>query len=163
MGTYAEALTEFYNGEVTGEAIYSNLLSWAKDEDQRLKLAAILQLETETKAWLRPYLLAKGLSIEERAEDREKGAGIAAQVKALDWTQLMAVTKNAIEKQLVPFYQSFADAAKARGKADEEAVCLYMVEHERAQGVFAERELAGKTRREALEPITRQLKFPLPV
>jgi len=85
MRSYAEALTEFYGGEVTGEAIYSNLLGWAENEDQRLKLATILQLETETKAWLRPHLLAQNLSVEERAADREKGAGIAAQVKPLSW------------------------------------------------------------------------------
>jgi hypothetical protein len=162
MRTYAEALTEFYSGEVTGEAIYSNLLGWAASEDQRLKLATILQLETETKAWLRPYLLAQGISVEERAADREKGAGIAAQVKPLSWPQLMKGTINALETQLIPFYQSFADAAKARGSLDEEQVCLHMVEHERAQLEFARRELAGDSRKRALAPIMQQLRYPIP-
>lgn len=163
MTTYAEALAEFYNGEVTGEAIYSNLLSWAKNDDQRLKLATLLQLETETKAWLRPYLVAQGISVAERAEDRSKGAGVAEQVKPLTWTQLMTGTIRALETQIIPFYESFADAAKARSKADEESVCRYMVEHERAQLEFARRELAGEPAKVALEPVLRQLRFPLSV
>lgn len=163
MRSYSEALTEFYNGEVTGEAIYSTLLGWADDNDRRLKLATILQLETETKAWLRPHLIAQELSVEERPRDREKGAEIAAQVKPLTWRQLMAGTIRALETQLIPFYQSFADAAKARGRSDEEAVCLHMVEHERVQLEFARRELAGDSRERALEPLMRQLRYPIPV
>src|SRR5262249_46623852 len=66
-----------------------------------------------------------------------------------------------IGEQAVPPYQAFADAAKARGAADEEAVCVYMVEHEKAQVEFARRELAGAGADEALEPIVRFLRYPL--
>jgi len=75
----------------------------------------------------------------------------------------MKGTINALETQIIPFYQSFADAAKARGSAEEERVCLHMVEHERAQLEFARRELAGDGRERALEPVMRQLHYPIPV
>jgi hypothetical protein len=61
----------------------------------------------------------------------------------------------------VPLYQSFADAARARGEAEEEAVCLYMVEHEKALVEFARRELAGASLVQSLEPVQKFLKYPI--
>src|SRR5262249_39365165 len=87
MGTYAEALAEYYNGEVLGEAAYSSMLSAAKTDDQRLKLATLLQLETETKAWLRPHVLAHGVSCVERTEDRERGTRLVAAFASMSWTE----------------------------------------------------------------------------
>src|SRR5262249_32174159 len=37
MASYAQALLEFYSGEVLGEAIYSALVSAARSDDERLK------------------------------------------------------------------------------------------------------------------------------
>lgn len=161
MASYAEALAEFYNGEVLGEAIYSGLLSAARNDPERLKWSTLLQLETETKAWLRAPMVARGVSIVEQAADRDKGNAIAEQLKALPWAALMQAMHDAIANQFVPRYQSHAEAARARGAADEEAVCRYMVEHEKAQVEFARRELAGADIDQALEPVVKFLKYPL--
>jgi len=77
------------------------------------------------------------------------------------WTQRMQALHDGISGRFVPLYQGFADAAKARGAPDEEAVCVYMVEHEKAQVEFARRELAGASIDQSLEPIARFLKHPL--
>ncbi len=64
-GTYRfhDGLVEFYRGEVIGEAIYSALIEATNDSVERLKLAHLLQLETETKAWLRPHLIRSCLGV----------------------------------------------------------------------------------------------------
>jgi hypothetical protein len=161
MTSYAEALREFYSGEVLGEALYSALLGSARDDDQRLKMTTLLQLETETKAWLRTHMLAHGVSCEEQAADREKGSALAALFKPLPWSSQMQMLRDLVVNQVVPLYQSYADAAQMRGNADETAVCLYMVEHEKAQVQFAERELAGENMDRSLEPLAKYLKYPL--
>lgn len=161
MSTFEEALHAFYNGEVLGEAAYSGMLAHAQDPEQRLKLGTLLQLETETKAWLRAPMVAHSVGIEERPEDRQEGQAIADQSNPIPWKAQMQFLQDAISTQFVPAYQAFADAAKARGAADEEAVCVYMVEHEKAQVEFARRELAGASMDEALAPIVKFLKYPL--
>jgi hypothetical protein len=161
MSSFEEALHTFYNGEVAGEAAYSAMLAHAHDPGLRLKLGTLLQLETETKAWLRAPMVSHGVGIEERAEDRQQAQAIADQFSSMPWEAQMQGLCDFLSEQVVPTYQAFADAAKARGAADEEAVCVYMVEHEKAQVEFARRELAGASIDEALEPIVRFLRYPL--
>ena len=159
MASYAEALLDFYSNEVLGEAIYSALLAAAQTEDARLKWGTLLQLETETKAWLRAPMVAAGVSIVEQTADREKGIATAEALKALPWTVQLQGLRDALEGEFIPRYRGHADAARARGARAEEAVCAYMVEHEKAQVEFAKRELAGLS--SSLEPLEKFLKYPL--
>jgi hypothetical protein len=161
MASHAEALAEFYRGEVLGEAFYSTLLGAARSDDERLKWGTLLQLETETKAWLRAPMVAGGVSIAEPAADRDNGIAVAERFKALPWAVQMQALRDAISSDFIPRYQGYADAARARGARDQEAVCLYMVEHEKAQVEFAERELAGAGSDRSLEPIVKFLKYPI--
>jgi len=73
MASFADALRAFYNGEVLGEAAYSALVASAQDAEERLKWSTLLQLETETKAWLRAPMVARGMGVEERMDDRHEG------------------------------------------------------------------------------------------
>ena len=160
MSSYAQALLDFYRGEVLGEAVYSALLESARNHDERLKLGTLLQLETETKAWLRAPMVAHGVSLEEPLAARAEGIEIAKQIKSQSWSELMETLRHVVAKDFIPRYQSYADAAKARNRADEEKVCLYMVEHEKSQVEFAQRELAGLDMDRSLEPLVRFLKYP---
>jgi len=159
MVTYAETLAEFYNGEVLGETVYSALLSSCQTDEQRLKLATLLQLETETKAWLRPHALKYGVSVEERAADREEGARIAGQLKALAWPDLWKVLHGALSKQVLPRFRLLEGEARARGLAHERALCRYMIEHEESQIEFARREIEGADVATCLEPVVKHLKY----
>jgi len=161
MSTYAEALLDFYAVEVQGEAVYSALHGAAKTDAERLRWATLLQLETETKAWLRAPMLANGVSIAEPTEERDKGVALARPLGALPWAVQMQALREAIRGDFIPRYQAHAEAARERGAGDEEAVCRYMVEHERAQLEFAERELAGASSDRSLEPLVKLLRYPL--
>ena len=72
---YGEGLRMFYDGEVLGETIYSAMLAGADDSVERLKLSHLLQLETETKAWLRPHLMSAGVCVVEPPAVREQRLG----------------------------------------------------------------------------------------
>jgi hypothetical protein len=159
MTTFQEVLKEFYTNEVLGETIYSALFEAAEDQHEKRKWATLLQLETETKAWLRPVMVVHGVGVEEHAADRQMALAMAGQLFPLGWSEKMQALKDFGEPLLLTF-QGYADAAASRGEADAEAVCRHMVEHERAQAVFASRELAGDGA-SSLEPITDLLKYPI--
>jgi len=161
MESFEEVIREFYDGEVGGEVVYSTLLSSARTDDERFKLSTLLQLETETKAWLRAPMVARGLSIEERTAVREKSAAPMESFKPLSWMQKMQGMRDFLAGSVVPRYQSHLDAARIRGNADEVAICLHMVEHEEAQLEFSRRELAGASSKESLAPVVKHLKYPL--
>jgi hypothetical protein len=154
-----DALQAYYDGEIQGEAVYAALLEGAVGAEERLKLATLLQLETETRAWLRPAMLAYGVDMKDHSVSRQSGVEFAEQLASLAWPQKMQALKDAIESQLLPGFQAFVEAAEASGDIQALMVCRYMFEHEKAQAEFAERELMGDET--ALEPITRFLRYPL--
>ena len=159
MSSYAEALKQFYDGEVLGETVYSAMYAAATNPAEKRKWATLLQLETETKAWLRPHLVAQGVGVEEHTADRNRAIEIARPYVAMSWDRQMQGMVDEVG-QFVATYQSFADEAEARGEAKAAAVCRHMVEHEKAQVAFARRELAGDTAT-SLEVITPLLKYPI--
>ena len=161
MNSFVAALKSFYDGELIGEAVYSGLLEAAQTPDERLKWSTLLQLETETKAWLRAPMIAAGVSIVESSDKRQYGTNLAEQFKPASWSQKMEGLRDSINNEFVPQYQVFADAARSRGQAAEEAICVFMVDHEKAQVEFARRELAGASMEYSLEPIVQFLKYPL--
>ena len=158
---YDEGLEMFYNGEVLGEAVYSALISATPDLAVQLKLSYLLQLETETKAWLRQHLLAVGMNVVEPDEIRTMGASLAAEMASLSWLEGMQAVYNIATVDLLPHYRRYAEEARARGMPGQAAVCDHMVEHEEAQAEFARRELDGAPFAVAIEPLTFRSKYPL--
>ncbi|HEY6598132.1 MAG TPA: hypothetical protein VIZ30_02420 [Pseudomonadales bacterium] len=114
MSPYTEVLLGFYGGEVAGEAIYSVLVGAARNDVERLKWATLMQLETETKAWLRGPLLAHGVSIEEQASDRDNGIKAIQRFKELPWQQQMKGLRAAIVDDILPRFERYADGARSR-------------------------------------------------
>jgi hypothetical protein len=159
---YAEGLKVFYEGEVLGEAIYSALLDAAVDPVERLKIAHLLQLETETKAWLRPYLISVGESVAEPLAVRAEGLAIA-QAQPAAWADKMTALAEVIEAEFAALYSRYGDAARARNNPQEAAVCDFMVAHEMSQVEFARRDLAGEPLARVLEPLRRLSKHLLPL
>ena len=54
---FQHGLIELYQGERVGEIILDQMLSLFTEPEMKYKIAVILQLETETKARLRPTLM----------------------------------------------------------------------------------------------------------
>ncbi len=153
---YLDAVMSVYQGEVLGESMFSGLLAKAAPEHQRY-FAAMLQMETEAKAMLRPLLMRHGMSIVESEASRQEGYGHAARLGALPWPEFLRVFTDEI-LVYVDRYQGFADQAPPEDRAAMQA----MVEHEMSFVRFAAAELGGKPA-DALAALTGQLVVKLPV
>jgi hypothetical protein len=149
---YLRSVMAVYQGEVFGEALFSGLLERAAPQHQPL-FSAMLQMETEAKARLRPFLIRLGLSIAEDEDMRRRGCADAARLGALGWREFLATFVAEIAVY-VDRYQAIADAAPAE---DREAL-EFMVEHERKFMRCAAAALVGRNDH-ALEAVASELLF----
>ena len=152
---YLAAVNQFmYQGEVLGEAIFNCAVSLEADPIRKYKWGTVLQLESETKARLRPFMTQLGLSI---AQD-DQAATIAAFAKTYaskSWRQHM---EEAVA--VTTFYLGKFREIEAAAPDSEREVAHSMVVHEAALKRFAELELAGDEKN-SLNDVIAQLKYPL--
>jgi hypothetical protein len=151
---YPGCIQELYQSEVLGEAAFLALLAVARNEFDRYHLGTILQLETETKARLRPFLLKHGLPLEEQA-DAAQIEGFVAAYQEYPWHEFLA----GLQPLVGTFLARFKEIAEA-GPAEDQDVLQSMVTHEQAFVIWIDRELAGQSN--SLEAVISQLQFPLP-
>jgi hypothetical protein len=151
------ALQEFYQGEILGEAMFDSMLRSAGNTTERYKLALMLQLETETKARLRPFLVAEGLPLQEDPRMRPEGEHFARDLEGATWNEKMQALADSIGQTWLPRYRQLTDAMPPALRAVGES----MVTHERALLEMARRELAGQSARSD-EPVLDLLVNPLP-
>lgn len=152
---YLAAVSEFmYQGEVLGEAVLGRWLQLESDPVRRYKWATLQQLETETKARLRPFLMRLGLSVVQNdvsAQVEEYSKGFADK----SWSELMQLTLEVTDTYLEKFRE--IEAAAPDG---EREVARSMVVHEAALNDFAKRELTGDTEN-SLADVISQLQWPI--
>src|SRR5271155_5710620 len=99
---YLKAVNQFlYQGEVLGEALLNCYVSLETDPIRKYKWATVMQLESETKVRLRPFMTQLGLSI---AQDdvRDRIAEFAQGYTSKSWRQhmeeLAGITNFFLEK-----------------------------------------------------------------
>jgi hypothetical protein len=148
---------ELYQGEVFGEALFNRMLRDVDDDRQRHVVASLLQLETETKALLRPTVAARGLRLDEDDAQRTHGETIAAAPGELTWLDKMERLRAGIADHYLPRYQRIA----AEAGADDRDVTAMMVRHEAALLEVVTREAAGLVET-SLAPLAEHLHHPLP-
>jgi hypothetical protein len=78
---------------VLGEAAFLALMRAAKNERERYHFGTLLQLETETKARLRPFLVRHGLDLDESGGGGEAVSGFLAIYQQSDWLNFLAQLK----------------------------------------------------------------------
>jgi len=152
---YLKAVNDVvYQGEVLGEALLNCYVALEQDAERRYKWGTILQLETETKARLRPFLTGLGLSI---AQDDVRGRieDLAKTFASKSWRQhmeeLVRITDLYVEK-----FREIESAAPDH----EREVAHSMVVHEASIKRFGELELAGHGT-SSLSDVIAQLQYPL--
>lgn len=152
---YLAAVNQFiYQGEVLGEAIFNCYVSFETDPIRKYKWGTLLQLESETKVRLRPFMAQLGLSIAQ--EDQSKNiAELAKGFPSKSWRQHM---EEAV--RITSFYLEKFREIEAAAPASEREVAHSMVVHEAAIKRFAELELAGDDKN-SLNDVIAQLKYPL--
>jgi len=153
---YLTAINEFwYQGEVFGEAVMNRWLQLEKDPIRRWKWATIQQLETETKARLRPFLMRLGLSIVANDVD-DKVNEVSAGFADKSWSEIMEMGAQIAGTYLEKFLEIEAAAPES-----EREIAHSMVIHESSLLDFAKQELAGKSEN-SLDGVISQLHWPIP-
>ena len=153
---FAKGLMEFYQGEVIGEVAFNRMLAQFTDPTHRYKVGVMLQLETETKARLRPPMIELGLDLAEAEASRRSGDELADALEGMSWGDAMV----ALREGLRPYVERYREIA-AEAPAPYRELAESMVVHEESLFHFAELEIAGETEK-SLDAIVAQLVFPLP-
>jgi hypothetical protein len=151
---YPACINELYQSEVLGEQAFLALVAVARNEREKYHFGTLLQLESETKVRLRPFLQKYDMRFVESQENGEQVAGFVAAYQDNSWLEFLAALKPLVE-QFVARFQEIADA----GPVEDQDVLQSMVTHEESFVHWIARELAGDEG--ALDLAISQLQFPL--
>ena len=155
LAEFKKGLSEQYQGEVIGEVFFCGLLERFDSPQHRYKLATLLQLETETKARLRPTALELDAELAELDGYRKLGHDFVESCEGMDWKGVMAYLGPLVETYVNKF-TGIAGIAPPEYKD----VADSMVVHEAAILTFANLEASGDTEH-SLDDVIKQLRFPL--
>lgn len=152
---YPACIRELYESEIFGEASALALIAVVKNEHDRYRFGTLLQLETETKARLRPLLAKHALPLTETM-DLGDVVGMVGAYQAGSFQQFAAAMTPVIQT----FLSRFKEIAQA-GPAEDREVLESMVRHESAILRWLTMESEGNSAG-ALDEMVRELQYPLP-
>ena len=150
---YRAGLQTLYDGEVMGERLLLALHAAARSAREADHFAAILQLETETKARLRPLLLKYGMSLAETGDLSGIPARLAAYASQ-SWGEYTAASAS----RLTGICRDY-EAIAALGPPEDQPILQAVVDHEAALLAWARAEATGETD-QSLAAILALLCFP---
>lgn len=152
---YPACLRELLESEIFGEGVSLALLDVAKTDRDRYHFATLLQLETETKARLRPLLYRHGVPLSEVVPAQEIEEIVQGYL-ASSWEDFAAVNKAVVES----FLGRFQEIAAA-GPDEDKEILHSMIRHESAILRWFDMESRGE-RDGSLDKIIEELQYPLP-
>jgi hypothetical protein len=151
---YLSAIQELYQGEVLGEGLTSRLLSICAAE-QKFIVSLLLQVESEAKIRLRPFLFRLGIPLQEDEKMREAGIAFAMTLRDIPWRSAAA----SLAELSRPYLARYRLLEAAAPEADREHVA-YMVGHEQAIVDYFELEAQGRGE-EGINGLLALLRYPL--
>ena len=152
---YPACTRELYESEILGETLFLALVTEAKSPRDRYHLGTLLQLESETKARLRPLLFKHGVTLDEAADLALVELAIGA-YRDISWQEFAALNVPVVED----FLARFEAIAKIGDEADRE-ILESMVRHEASILRWATMERDGVVHG-SLDDVIAQLSYPLP-
>lgn len=153
---YPACVRELYDSEIMGEALALGLFEVARDDLERYHFGTLLQLETETKARLRPLLAKYGMTLSEKIDLSRVGNSVTAFLECT--RQQFTAAANPGIKRNVQRFQEIADA----GPQEDKAILESMVRHEEAILRWNEMLLRDQVQG-SLDHMIAQLQYPLPL
>jgi len=151
---YLHTLEEFFQGEVTGEAMFHALAEALEDPEHRYQMRVLEQLERETKELLREKLKRLGAETTESSAAREIGISQAKALSSMPWSKFTHIFRREVAK----FVGRFEEVERS-GPSEDAKLLAAVTAHERALLSYSERELAGTAG--VLEPVMALLKVVL--
>lgn len=153
---YPACISELYQSEVLGEQAFLALRAVAKNEREKYHFGTFLQLESETKVRLRPFLQKYNLEFLENQGDGEQVSGFIELYQESSWLDFLTALRPLIDQ----FLGRFREIASAGPREDQEML-LSMVTHEESFVHWIEKEIAGEG--DSLDAAIGQLQYPLSV
>jgi len=135
---YLRTLEGFYQGEVTGEALFQTLAEALDDPERRYQMRVLEQLERETKELLRENIRPLGGDVAESASARATGVAQAKALAPMPWAKVIHIFEREVRK----FVAHFEEVEKA-GPAHGVKLLAAVTAHERALLSFSERASTG--------------------
>jgi hypothetical protein len=133
---YDELLLEAYNGELFGNAIFSEMAGRDEWHDHREALQLLATIEDRTAAGLRPLVDAAGIDAGDGEEARRSGRELGA--LGGSWDGFV----KALFDALPPFLANFVRLRELAADPHHPALEA-LVSHEETISAFAQLELAG--------------------
>ena len=152
---YPGCISELYQSEVLGEQAFLALISVARNARDRYHFGTFLQLESETKARLRPLMQKYDLEFVENEAPEAQIAGFIAAYQDNTWRDFVAGLAPLIDQ----FLARFEEIAEA-GPAEDQEILRSMITHEQSFAQWIEKELAGEEG--SLDLAISQLQYPMP-
>src|SRR5580700_3465846 len=154
--SYPACTRELYESEILGETLFLALVQEAKSPRDRYHLGTLLQLESETKARLRPLLFKHGVSLSEVTDLSLVELAIGA-YRDMTWRDFAGLNVPVIEE----FLARFQAIVKVGDEVDHE-ILESMVRHEAAILRWATMERDGIVDG-SLDDVIAHLNYPLSV
>ena len=128
---FKESLLNVYYGEQFGEAFYATLLAETSNDIEKAILTALLQLETEGKARVRPFIVKYGLPTHDNPKSISAGVETAENLANENWQSKFEAMVSIIKEQGLPEYEGLME--KVNPKEDPEAgeLAEFVGAHER--------------------------------
>ena len=152
---YPACTRELYESEILGESLFLALVAVAKSPRDRYHFGTLLQLESETKARLRPLLFKHRISLDETMDLSLVDLAVGA-YRDLTSQEFAALNVPVLEEFLARF-----DAIVKVGDDADREILESMVRHEAAIVRWATMERDGDMEG-SLDDIIAQLNYPLP-
>lgn len=151
---YPGCLRELIESEIFGEAVSLALLEVARNERERYHFASLLQLETETKARLRPLLYKYKVSLSENMP-LEHIEGIVHGYINSSWEGFAKANIQIVERFLSRFKEIVAV-----GPEEDREILESMIRHETA--ILRWFDMEGRGEKEgSLDGILAELQYPV--
>ena len=148
---YRRTLEEFFQGEVTGEALFHCLAESLDDSEHRHQMRVMEQLERETKELLRPYVARLGGDTKESVAARDLGVAQAKAMAPMPWGKFLHIFQREVRKFVARF-----EEIERLGLSEDAKLLAAVTAHEKALLAYSERESSGQG--DPLQPIVALLK-----
>ena len=126
-----ESLLNVYYGEQFGEAFYATLLAETSDDKEKVILTALLQLETEGKARVRPFIVKYGLPAHDNPKSISGGVETAKNLTNKNWKSKFEAMVAIIKQQGLPEYEGLMEKANPEEDPEAAELAKFVGAHER--------------------------------
>jgi len=151
---YPACISELYHSEVLGEQAFLALLAAARNEREKYHFGTLLQLESETKTRLRPFLQKYELEFVEPQDSTGQIDGFVALYQGNSWLDFLAALRPMVEQFLARFRE-----IAVMGPEEDQEVLQSMITHEESFSHWIDKETAGEEG--GLNAAISQLQYPL--